>query len=254
MGKIFSVLMFGLFLSGISSASTVTVDGVNKTGEYTGLNSGTETLIWWNDHHSNYTLEAGNTNDLYWEINETGSGEYSLNIFVEVPDYARRMIWVENCEYDVPGKDAGCSLIGDDYLDAYLEGSHHGSVKMDYKTQTESEYFKLNGLTGEIDWQAEDTVDDDFTWATSREYLINEGICTTTECLAFNTTASLELMWTGLGSEQDAIDMTGGITDMQLHLSDEAYGGLPPVPIPAAVWLFGSALAGLGWMRRKQIA
>jgi hypothetical protein len=26
------------------------------------------------------------------------------------------------------------------------------------------------------------------------------------------------------------------------------------VPIPAAVWLFGSALAGLGWMRRKQAA
>jgi hypothetical protein len=24
------------------------------------------------------------------------------------------------------------------------------------------------------------------------------------------------------------------------------------VPLPAAVWLFGSALAGLGWMRRKQ--
>ena len=23
------------------------------------------------------------------------------------------------------------------------------------------------------------------------------------------------------------------------------------VPVPAAVWLFGSALAGLGWMRRK---
>ena len=26
------------------------------------------------------------------------------------------------------------------------------------------------------------------------------------------------------------------------------------VPIPAAIWLFGSALAGLGWMRRKQAA
>jgi hypothetical protein len=24
------------------------------------------------------------------------------------------------------------------------------------------------------------------------------------------------------------------------------------VPVPAAVWLFGSALAGLGWLRRKQ--
>jgi len=26
----------------------------------------------------------------------------------------------------------------------------------------------------------------------------------------------------------------------------------PQVPIPAAVWLFGSALAGLGWIRRRQ--
>ncbi|MGI9308873.1 MAG: VPLPA-CTERM sorting domain-containing protein, partial [Gammaproteobacteria bacterium] len=25
------------------------------------------------------------------------------------------------------------------------------------------------------------------------------------------------------------------------------------VPLPAAVWLFGSALAGLGWMRRKAL-
>ena len=25
------------------------------------------------------------------------------------------------------------------------------------------------------------------------------------------------------------------------------------VPVPAAVWLFGSALAGLGWIRRKQL-
>lgn len=29
---------------------------------------------------------------------------------------------------------------------------------------------------------------------------------------------------------------------------------LTAVPVPAAVWLFGSALAGLGWLRRKQTA
>jgi len=29
-------------------------------------------------------------------------------------------------------------------------------------------------------------------------------------------------------------------------------GQVSAVPIPAAVWLFGSALAGLGWLRRKQ--
>jgi hypothetical protein len=31
-----------------------------------------------------------------------------------------------------------------------------------------------------------------------------------------------------------------------------ATGWSVAVPVPAAVWLFGSALAGLGWMRRKQ--
>jgi len=30
-------------------------------------------------------------------------------------------------------------------------------------------------------------------------------------------------------------------------------GTVSAVPVPAAAWLFGSALAGLGWMRRKQI-
>jgi hypothetical protein len=29
-------------------------------------------------------------------------------------------------------------------------------------------------------------------------------------------------------------------------------GTISAVPVPAAAWLFGSALAGLGWMRRKQ--
>lgn len=31
-------------------------------------------------------------------------------------------------------------------------------------------------------------------------------------------------------------------------------GVITAVPIPAAVWLFGSALAGLGWFRRRQAA
>jgi hypothetical protein len=34
----------------------------------------------------------------------------------------------------------------------------------------------------------------------------------------------------------------------------DAIGAIPTVPIPAAVWLFGSALAGLGWLRRRQTA
>jgi len=43
----------------------------------------------------------------------------------------------------------------------------------------------------------------------------------------------------------------------QEPLNPESLGGLDNivvsvVPVPAAVWLFGSALAGLGWMGRKQ--
>jgi len=34
--------------------------------------------------------------------------------------------------------------------------------------------------------------------------------------------------------------------------SDIVSGTVSAVPVPAAVWLFGSALAGLGWLRRKR--
>jgi hypothetical protein len=45
-----------------------------------------------------------------------------------------------------------------------------------------------------------------------------------------------------------------------LSVSIEAHNGagsidnivISQVPVPAALWLFGSALAGLGWLRRKQ--
>jgi hypothetical protein len=46
---------------------------------------------------------------------------------------------------------------------------------------------------------------------------------------------------------------------MSTSYSADSYGlnnasiSVSTVPVPAAVWLFGSALAGLGWMRRKQI-
>jgi hypothetical protein len=37
-----------------------------------------------------------------------------------------------------------------------------------------------------------------------------------------------------------------------LQLRDITSGQISAVPVPAAVWLFGSALAGLGWMRRRK--
>jgi hypothetical protein len=58
-----------------------------------------------------------------------------------------------------------------------------------------------------------------------------EGFCTTAGC--------------GL------LDVTGA---GGRNLVSGTIAGVAAVPIPAAVWLFGSALAGLGWLRRKQIS
>ena len=59
-------------------------------------------------------------------------------------------------------------------------------------------------------------------------------------------------MWTELASEAAARAIIDGITDLELHLSDEAVG---IIPVPAALWLFGSGLLGLvGIARRKKAA
>ena len=265
---VMAVIMFSLVFPATASTisvGTVTVDGIMTGTEYTGANSGMKSVEWWNDHHSVYNY-GDNQNPMHWEINNTVAYGISLNLFFEVPDYARRMIWSQGCNYQGSGGtwDNDCADLAPSgntaYLDAYFDGSHHGEVKMDYGTQTGSEYFRLNDKNfSEIfkkKWQDEDDDpnNDNITWKTSREYLIDNGICTTSLCLEFNTTASLELMYLNLGSEQIALDLIASIENMQLHLSDEARG-LPPVPVPAAVWLFGTALIGLvGFSKRRKAA
>jgi len=260
-------MMLSLFLSGAATAaSTVTVDGIKSAGEYSGADSGSISLLWYNEHHSIYTPAAGNMNPLDWEINEVAAGNFSLNVFFEVPTYARRMIWAKNCDYSSGGGvSAACAPLapgGDtSYLDAYDDGSHHGSVKMDYGTQTGSEFFELDGITDAFkkNWQEEDGngLADDITWATSREYLIGNGTCDTDLCTQFDKTSSIEVMWQGLASAAAAGALRDSIDSMQLHLSDEARGlpDIPEVPVPAAFWLFGTALIGfIGISRRTSLS
>jgi hypothetical protein len=58
------------------------------------------------------------------------------------------------------------------------------------------------------------------------------------------STVNFSQAWAGLASvEFIAVNVPGLLDNIVVN----------SVPIPAAVWLFGSALAGLGWLRRKQI-
>jgi len=248
--SLFLVASFFVSLPVMSYSITVAVDGIKTANEYTGgiynatkdkFSSGSKSLLWWNGHHSIYDKDDGYTNELFWEINkykdENENKKYSLNIFFEVPTYARRMVWAPDCNYSGPGSDDDCDVIEEEYLDAYREGSHHNDgVKMDYGTQTGSEYFALkndNSTIKKIKWQDEDSngLTDGFTWKTSREYLIKNNICDTSLCLEYDMTSSIEMMWTGIVSKNAANLLRKSITDMELHLSDEARG-LPPVVVP----------------------
>ena len=232
-----------------------------------------ESLLWYNDHPdgskdeaSIYNKNAGYMNDLYWEINDVG-GKYCLNLFFEVPTYARRMIWAgakDVVKYDGTNFDPNWD-IPIEYLDAYLAGSHHKEVKMDYETQTGSELFQLldaegkgkDGLLGsdlgnEIFWQDEDVTADDFTWKTSREYLISKGLASVTESLNYNVTASIELKLCNIDSRQTAWDFVDNIDSMRLHLSDEAVG-LPSVPDSGTTLvLLGIAATAAATFRRRR--
>lgn len=275
-------------------AGTVTVDGIKQSGEYerdpnetptigadetiqADANSGSKVIHWFNNHDEVYGFdEPDQMNPLFWEINEIADQNKSvstLNLFFEVPVYARLMIWDSGCVFSA-GKSvtgAGCGdLLGgsaddgevQDILEAYDQGSHHKDVKMDYKTQTGSEFFQLNS-DDEADptrvfytkWQNEDAngLDDGITWKMSCEYVLAND---TDLCLAFDTTASIEMMMR-FDSDVAARTYVNGVESTLLHLSDPAKGipGVPKVPVPVAFWLFGTALIGfIGISRRTSLS
>ncbi len=67
----------------------------------------------------------------------------------------------------------------------------------------------------------------------------------------FNTTDINDL---GSGDWLNVTSVTFGVNEPEIFFNDVRVDDITvasAVPVPAAVWLFGSALAGIGWIRRR---
>ena len=84
----------------------------------------------------------------------------------------------------------------------------------------------------------------------SFEHIPESGIADT---IYFKQNADFPTLQRAWQSYTDTWDgRIGYVTDPNPNGGMQMSVSVSAIPIPAAVWLFGSALAGLGWMRRKQ--
>ncbi len=127
----------------------------------------------------------------------------------------------------------------------------------------------LGTATGSFDYDADTNVYSDVAILTTAwsshsatsysglEFGFTRGIGTErTACGPEEGECRLELLFEPLTNAGGVRALTG-FEEAEFFGGDRRYviaGTLSAVPLPAAVWLFGSALAGLGWMRRRQTA
>jgi len=273
-----AALVIGLAFCGIAAAGPYVYDGLVDPMEY--ANSGI--TGWHNDHNmsgSQFPAGGGQTTTFYWEKTTT---EFRLGLLP--PLSVKNMLWGDYLSMAVDGTTAydelklyyqhWCSPTGGATPD-YNTGSncahHSGGLSelqskigsADYKTMVDSEKVVIDGDNFKvIDSEKGEKTIIGGGYKTSLTYLIKEGICDPSSCDAINTPMSFEFLWTGAGmavgeAYKDWLAMASN--DLIFHLSPERGGPdtpeIPGVPIPAAFWLFGTALIGfIGLSRRTNLS
>jgi hypothetical protein len=253
-GSTKAVFFSALFALQIGAANAVVVDGVLDAPGAADNYANSFVTSWTNGHQTENSIYADgldNTNVRY-----TQDGDM-LFLYMEVPLYAKNMIW-------------GDGVTAQDILDynGHYTTHHDDLTEITYSTATGSEKTIFNGGVGVV-FAAKKGKDDkdggggDYVgdldgsysgigiteYATSHDYLIfGTGECDTTNCSASDTKMSFEFKFNLVAEDQDML-LDGIQTDgIEFHLSPEK------VPVPAAVWLFGSALMGMGAIARRKKA
>ena len=268
-----TVTMFGLVFPGVASAAFVH-DGILTTpGEY----ANSFETEWYNDHWTIAFPEGGGqTTTVRWE--NTGS---EFRLYMQAPLSVKNMVWGNYFDLSAnPGNEAEALLYyqawcsPNDGNPAALDGSncdHHdkgfdtftGDIATGgFKTMVDSE--KVSIELGGLDFKLKDTDDpeilNDALVYSSLTYIFNNNGtgelfdgCDEDGCGALNTPMSFEMVFSDPGKGEALKNwLANPDNDLLFHMSPER-GAV--MPVPAAVWLFGSGLLGLiGIARRKKTA
>ncbi len=135
------------------------------------------------------------------------------------------LLYLEDGDYKLTGSGASASAVGDVSID---------SLTSAYSDTSAFSTGALAGTGGTLAaWSASTSVDlaDTPGWDTDSKILASITNILTADTLSAGEVAFIEKKF------------AGGATGLTIMMA--------PIPVPAAVWLFGSALGLLGWMRRK---
>jgi hypothetical protein len=279
-----TVTMFGLVFPGVASAAFVH-DGILTTpGEY----ANSFETEWYNDHWTlAFPVAGGQATTVRWE--KTPS---EFRLYVQAPLSAKNMVWGNYFDLSVNVAEAlqyyqaWCSP-NDGNL-AALNGSncaHHKDgfdaanaagdpnetflekiLSDDFKTMVDSELVEINGEKFKLIATKDPATINDALVYSSLTYIFDkngtgerfEG-CDEDGCGAWTTPMSFEMVFSDPSKGEALKDwLENPDNDLIFHLSPERGGAAIPVPpaaipVPAAVWLFGSGLLGLvGIARRKK--
>jgi hypothetical protein len=269
------MLTAAMVLPGAANAAGFDLDGV-----YEGMPpySSFEATTWYNGHKPAPDSIYGDENNqlgtttVYYGIGEDNAGPAGTDyfwVYVEADIAAKNMIWEDDAtaDWELPlgNTDPNVGLTEADVASyrAHHETHHSaGSMKLDFGGATGSEKMVLYDANGDKAFEADlaDSGDTSgFGLVGSQDitdYLLGNSICTTALCLARDTAMSFEFKFALNATQNDAF-LALFDNGIEFHLSPER--GLPldvpEIPVPAAIWLFGTALIGfIGMSRRTNLA